>query len=73
MGSFLGGIVGKLLSILVEWWGLIRVGERKQQQKDQAASLKDAKQANQIRERVDQETDADVDRDLAKFMRKPDA
>lgn len=71
--KFIGGFLGSLISKAIAWLALIRVGEHKQQQKDQAASLQDAKQANQVRERVDQETDSDVDRDLAKFMRKSDA
>lgn len=73
MLSFLGGIVSGLISKAIAWLALIRIGEKQQQSKDQAASLEDAKEANAERQKVNQESTGELDRDLAQFMRRPDA
>lgn len=72
MLSFLGGIVSGLISKVIGWLALIRIGEKEQKSKDQAASLQDAKDANADRQKVNQESDSELDRDLGKFMRRPD-
>ena len=73
MLSFLGGIVSGLISKAIAWLALIRIGEKQQQSKDQAASLEDAKEANADRQKVNQESTSELDDDLARFMRRPDA
>lgn len=72
MLSFLGGIVSGLISKAIAWLALIRIGEKQQQSKDQAASLEDAKEANADRQKVNQESTSELDDDLARFMRRPD-
>lgn len=72
MLSFLGGIVSGLISKAIAWLALIRIGEKQQQAKDQAASLADAKDANADRQKVNQESDSELDRDLGKFVRGSD-
>ena len=73
MLSFLGGIVSGLIAKAIAWLALIRIGEKQQQSKDQAASLEDAKEANAIRQQVNRKSDSDLDHDLEHFMRRPDA
>ena len=73
MLSFLGGVVGKalasVLTTLLGWLGIYRAGEKAQASKDQAATLKGAEDANQIRDKVAGESDAQLDASLNKFMR----
>ena len=73
IASIVGKVISGVVTTVLEWLGLIHVGEEKQKAKDQAASLEDAKEANAERQKVNQESTSELDRDLGQFMRRPDA
>lgn len=62
--SFLGGIVGKLISTFGMLLLAFRAGQKSQKASDDAASLKDAEDARRIESDVSRLTDSDLNNEL---------